>query len=154
MIRRIAIAATLAAAATTAALAAGTQTVTDKRGDAPGPQNPDLIRATHKRVAGREVITFYTARTFPTQAAPALYIVHRPHELFVNGQGNQFGGFGPGQSAPRAKVTRPSAKSVRYSFSASKLGLKGSYRWYGRSGVLGSFDRLPDKGSTKSPLPG
>ena len=153
MIRRIAIVAALAAAViATVALAAGTQTVTDKRGDAPGPQNPDMIRATHKRVAGREVITFYTARTFRTFEAPALYIVHRPHELFVNGQGNQFVGLGPGPG-PRAKVTRPSAKSVRYSFDASKLGLKGSYRWYGRSGVLGSFDRLPDKGSTKSPLP-
>ena len=154
MIRRPIVTLTLACVLTATAFASGTQTVTDKRGDAPGPQNPDMIKATHKRVAGREVITFYTAKTFTTYAAPALYIVHRPHELFVNGQGNQFGGFGPGQSAPRAKVTRPSSKSVRYSFKASALGLKGSYRWYGKSGVLGSFDRLPDKGSTKSQLPG
>ena len=110
------------------------------------------MRATHQRLGGREVITFRTAHTFRTFEAPALYIVHRPHTLFVNGQGSQFVGLGPGLG-PRARVTRPSSTSVRYSFKAGDLGLKGSYRWYGRSGVLGSFDRLPNKGSIRSSLP-
>jgi hypothetical protein len=137
-----------------AAMAAGGQSYSDPRGDAPGPQNPDLVRATHQRIAGREVITFRTAHAFRTFEAPALYIVHRPHEYFVNGQGSEFGGFGPGQSGPRARVTRPSSTSVRYSFKAGDLGLKDSYRWYGRSGVLGSFDKLPNKGNISSTLPG
>lgn len=101
----------------------------------------------------KQVIVFTTKRAFKTRDAPSLHIRHSPHEYFVGGQSpnGEFLGVGPGK-APRAGVTRPSSKQIRYSFKPSELHLAKSYRWFGSSGGPGSEDKVPNKGSVTTKI--
>lgn len=106
-----------------------------------------------QRVGGRQVHTLRTAGAFALPSAPCLYIYAR-HTIFVCGQspGGQFAGFGPGNNGPHATVSRPAPNEIRYSFSASKLGLKRSYRWYATAAIH-TADKLPNRGTVTTKLP-
>jgi hypothetical protein len=152
--RLVLIASALAVAAVPVAFAGSAQVVQDPRGDAHGPANQDLVRATVLRVGGRQVHTLRTAGAFALPSAPCLYILHARHTIFVCGQspGGQFAGFGPGNNGPHATVSRPAPNEIRYSFSASKLGLKRSYRWYATAAIH-TADKLPNRGTVTTKLP-
>jgi hypothetical protein len=129
------------------ATAGSTQVVRDPSGDA-DKGLPDIVRATARTVGTKIVIVFTTKKPFVTHDAPALSIQQpgSPHPWFIGGQSNgEFLGGGPGDT-PRANVTRPSSRSIRYSFSSKRLRLKKTYKWFGEAGLYRHMDRVPDKG--------
>jgi hypothetical protein len=139
---------TLVAAATTVSVSvalAATTTVTLK--DTKGDGSPIDLRSASVRYNGKQVRHVITAgKSFNTQSAPCLVISRpsAPHDLLICFDG-QVLGFGPG--GPHVKVTRPSKRSIAYTFKPSKLGLKGSsYKWNVNGQGPSDHDRLPNKG--------
>src|SRR4051794_30644833 len=143
------ITATVAVAACASLAFAATVTVTlkDKKGD--GNNVSGDLRSASVSYDGKTLKhTIRAAKAFKSQQAPCLVITQpkQQHDILVCGDGNVLGfGNQPGPG-PHVKVTRPSSRSIAYSFKPSKLGLKGSYLWGVNRQTPAGQDKLPNKG--------
>jgi hypothetical protein len=143
----IAIGVAVAACASVAFAATVTVTLKDKKGD--GNNLSGDLRSASVRYNGKTLKhTIREARAFTTQQAPCLVITQpkQQHDILICGDGTVLGfGNGPG-SDTHVKATRPSSRSIAYSFKPSKLGLKGSYLWGVNRQAPAGQDKLPNKG--------
>jgi hypothetical protein len=142
----------LAAVLVPTAFAGSIQTVTDRTGDASAPKF-DVVKATMKRVSGKQVVTIYTRKAFSTYDSPVFTIHHKPYDYFIGGQSNgEWTGTGP-CPCPHAHMSRPAANAIRWSFTTSSLHLRGGFYWFVRAGQIERLDRLPNKGFVKTEIP-
>ena len=142
----IAAAVAVAACASLAFAASVTVTLKDKKGD--GNQISGDLRSASVRYDGRTLThTIREAKAFRTQQAPCLVITQpkQQHDILICGDGTVLG-FGQGPGGPHVKATRPSPRSIAYSFKPAKLGLKGSYLWGVNRQTPRGQDRMPNKG--------
>lgn len=143
----IAAAVAVAACASLAFAASVTVTLKDKKGD--GNNLSGDLRSASVRYDGKTLThTIRAAKAFKTLGSPCLVITQpkRMHDILICGDGNALGfGNHPGPG-PHVKVTRPSKRSIAYSFKPSKFALKGSYLWGVNRQAPPDQDRMPDKG--------
>jgi hypothetical protein len=135
----------VAACAGVAWAASRTVKLTDRKGDA--KIGADL-RAASVTYNGTTVRHLIVARgSFNTQSAPCLVISTKTmHDLLICNDGHVLGfGQHPGNE-PKVKVTRPSSKSIAYTFKPGKLGLKVSYLWSVNGQGRPDNDSIPNKG--------
>jgi hypothetical protein len=136
-----------AACASLAFAATVTVTLKDRKGD--GNNVSGDLRSASARYDGKTLThTIREAKAFKTQQAPCLVITQpkQQHDILICGDGTVLG-FGPGPGGgPHVKATRPSSRSIAYSFKPAKLGLKGSYLWGVNRQTPAGQDKLPDKG--------
>src|SRR5689334_12253059 len=137
----------VAACASLAFAASVTVTLKDKKGD--GNNVSGDLRSASVRYDGKTLThTIRAAKAFNKLQSPCLVITQpkQQHDILICGDGNALGfGNRPGPG-PHVKVTRPSKRSIAYSFKPSKFGLKGSYLWGANRQVPAGQDKIPNKG--------
>lgn len=135
----------------TAALAATTQTVDDKKGESKGPVDIKSVTVTQSGL--KLSFTVSAFRRFKTVKAPCVFAYAGPHND-PGSDGYAIGCYGEfvsaaGEPNEELKRTRPNRKTVKYTLDPAAIGSPGQFRWQAVVGDEdGTWDKAPRRPKT------